>query len=74
LDKLTQAERHLLEGRETVVRLRAFVARLKETDHDALSADAERLVDQFERLVTMLEDRRRAIPDDSWSLQGQLIN
>jgi hypothetical protein len=58
LEKLTQAERHVIEGREIVARLRALVARLKEAGYDA--SDAERFSDKFERIVTMFEHRHHA--------------
>jgi hypothetical protein len=59
LAKLAQAERHFLEGREIVARLRALVAPLKEAGYD--TSDAERLSDQLEHIVAMFEDRHRAI-------------
>jgi hypothetical protein len=62
-----------LEGREIVARLGALVTRLKETGHEALSADAERLSDQFERIVAMFEDRHRAILEELGSSVGRLV-
>jgi hypothetical protein len=59
LEKLAQAERHVLEGRKIVVRQRAHVARLKEAGHDV--SDAERLLEQFESSLVIVEDHHRAI-------------
>jgi hypothetical protein len=61
--KLTQATRHVAEGRRLVARQRALVAREKKAGRDALLAES--LLGQFEDLLARFEDDLRAISQNS---------
>jgi hypothetical protein len=63
--KLSQAARHVAEGKRIVARQRALVARQKEAGVDTLYA--ETLLAQFQRTLGVFEEHFLAIQKENFS-------